>query len=55
MPKRRSRARLTPTEAKEEYLERAGKLWDDFNALYKANPVEPAGALASKSSPSPEG
>ena len=38
MPERRSRARLTPTEARDEFVERAGDLWDDFNAWYKANP-----------------
>jgi hypothetical protein len=38
MPKGRSRARLAPSEARDEFLERAGDLWDDFNGWYKANP-----------------
>jgi hypothetical protein len=38
MPKRRSRARLTPTEAKEEFVRRAEELWDDFNSWYTTNP-----------------
>ena len=37
MPKRRSRARLTPTEAKEEFLERAEELWEELNSWYKDN------------------
>jgi hypothetical protein len=38
MPKQRARARLTPTEAKKEFLERSEELWEDFNSWYKANP-----------------
>ncbi|HEM61437.1 MAG TPA: hypothetical protein ENO24_04025 [Chloroflexi bacterium] len=38
MPRRRSRARLTPTEAKEEFVRRAEELWDDFNTWYSTNP-----------------
>lgn len=38
MPKQRARARLTPTEAKKEFLERSEELWEDFNGWYKANP-----------------
>lgn len=38
MSKQRSRVRLTPTEARGKYMERAEELWDDFNAWYQANP-----------------
>lgn len=38
MPKRRSHARLTPTEARDAFLERAGEMWDAFNTWYKAHP-----------------
>jgi hypothetical protein len=38
MTKRRSRARLTQSEAKETFLQRAEDLWEDFNSWYKANP-----------------
>lgn len=34
----KSRVRLTASEAREEYLARAGELWDDFDAWYEANP-----------------
>jgi hypothetical protein len=34
----KSGARLTSTEAREEFLARAGELWDVFDAWYKANP-----------------
>ena len=33
-----SRVRLTVSEAREEFLARAGELWDDFDAWYEANP-----------------
>jgi hypothetical protein len=39
MPKRQSRARLTRTEARGKFLERAEELWDNFNGWYKANPA----------------
>lgn len=38
MTKRRSGARLTRTEAKEQFMDRAEELWEDFNDWYKANP-----------------
>lgn len=38
MAKRRSRARLTPTEAKEQFMDRAEGLWEEFNDWYKAKP-----------------
>lgn len=34
----KSRVRLTASEAREEFLGRAGELWDDFDAWYEANP-----------------
>lgn len=39
MPKRQSSARLTRTEAKEKYLERAEEQWEEFNGWYQANPA----------------
>lgn len=38
MPKRGSRARLTSSEAREKFLERAGEWWDSFNIWYKSHP-----------------
>jgi hypothetical protein len=38
MTRRRSRARMTPTEGREEYLRRAEELWDRFNAWYTEHP-----------------
>ena len=38
MSERRSRARRTPLEAREEFVEHAQELWDEFNAWYKAHP-----------------
>jgi hypothetical protein len=34
----KSRARLTATAARAEFLARAEELWDDFDVWYKANP-----------------
>ena len=34
----KGRVRLTAFEAREEFLERAGELWDEFDAWYEANP-----------------
>ncbi len=34
----KSRARLTASEAREEFLARAEELWDEFDAWYEANP-----------------
>ena len=34
----KSRARLTASEARAEFLARAEELWDDFDAWYKENP-----------------
>ena len=34
----KARVRLTASEAREEFLARAGELWDDFDAWYEANP-----------------
>ena len=38
MSGRRSGARLTPSEAREEFTDRATELWDDFNAWYREHP-----------------
>ena len=38
MPGRQSRVRLTPTEAREEFIDRAAELWDRFNAWHRAHP-----------------
>ena len=38
MPGRRSGARQTSTEAREEFLRRAEKVWDEFNVWYKDHP-----------------
>lgn len=38
MAEKRSRVRLTTSEARDEFLDRAEGLWDDFNVWYKANP-----------------
>ena len=38
MPGRQSPARLTSSEAREEFMGRAADLWDNFNAWYQANP-----------------
>jgi hypothetical protein len=38
MPKGQLRARLTPSEAREQFIERAGEVWDSFNTWYKENP-----------------
>lgn len=38
MPKRRSRARLTPSEARDGFLERAGEWWGNFNTWYRSHP-----------------
>lgn len=34
----KSRVRLTASEARTEFMTRAGELWDDFDAWYEANP-----------------
>lgn len=34
----KGRVRLTASEAREEFLARAGELWDEFDAWYEANP-----------------
>ena len=34
----KSRARLTASGAREEFLARAEALWDEFDAWYEANP-----------------
>jgi hypothetical protein len=36
--KRRSGARRTSSEAREEFLKRAGEAWDSFNAWYQEHP-----------------
>jgi hypothetical protein len=38
MPKRQSRVRLTSTEAKGKFLERAEEWWEDFIAWHQADP-----------------
>ena len=38
MSRRRSGARRTSSEARDEFLERAGDLWDSFNAWHKEHP-----------------
>jgi hypothetical protein len=38
MTRRRSKARITATEGREEYLRRAEELWDQFNAWYTEHP-----------------
>ena len=38
MPGQKSRARLTPTEAREEFTNRATDLWDSINAWYRNHP-----------------
>ena len=38
MPERDSGARQTPSEAREEFLRRNEKLWDDFNSWYQDHP-----------------
>lgn len=38
MPGRQPPARLTPSEAREEFMDRAAELWDGFNAWYQAHP-----------------
>ena len=38
MSGRGSRARRTSSEAREEFLKKAGDLWDSFNAWYKEHP-----------------
>jgi hypothetical protein len=38
MPEQQSRVRLTSSEAREEFMERAADLWDSFNAWYKTHP-----------------
>ena len=38
MSGRKSGARLAPSEAREEFTNRATDLWDDFNAWYREHP-----------------
>jgi len=38
MPERDSGARQTSSEAREEFLRRAGKWWDEFNVWYQDHP-----------------
>lgn len=38
MPGKESSARLTPSEAREEFIGRATDLWESFNAWYRAHP-----------------
>lgn len=38
MPNRQSRVRLTPSEARDRFLERAAEWWDDFNTWYRSHP-----------------
>jgi hypothetical protein len=38
MPERRSGARQTSSEARDEFLQRAEKLWDKFNTWYQDHP-----------------
>ena len=38
MPGRRSRARKTRPEARDEFLRRAAELWDEFNRWYQGHP-----------------
>jgi hypothetical protein len=38
MSERKSRTRLTPSEAREEFTNRATDLWDNLNAWYRAHP-----------------
>lgn len=38
MPEQDTRARLTPSEAREKFTERATDLWDNFNVWYRAHP-----------------
>jgi len=38
MSGRGSRARRTSSEAREEFLKKAGDLWDSFNAWHKEHP-----------------
>ena len=38
MPGQKSRARLTSSEAREKFIDRATDLWDNFNAWYRAHP-----------------
>ena len=38
MPGRRSGARQTRSEARDEFLQRAEKLWDEFNGWYQDHP-----------------
>ena len=38
MPEQESRARLTSTEAREAFMDRAADVWDNFNTWYQAHP-----------------
>lgn len=37
MPKPRARARLTPTQAKQEFLERSEELWEEFTTRFTSD------------------
>jgi len=38
MAGRQSGVRLTPSEARQEFMARAGELWDEFNRWYRSHP-----------------